>query len=60
MSTPDFADRWTPYLIYTVTTKQLREWFDRFGSNAMYDGCLWTPKAKRLVADLHEVKFVKI
>ena len=55
----DFYKRWVPWMVYTVTRKELDEWFEHLGSNAFYNGYLWEPKVKRLSGKYVEVRFKK-
>ena len=54
-----FYQHWFPWTVYTVTRKDLDEWFENLGSNALYEVELWKPSVKSLSRSFVEVRFLK-
>lgn len=51
------APKWSPYLRYVWTLKQLHAWIDEYGPWAFYDGEAWAMGNKRIAPNRYEVWF---
>ncbi len=53
------APRWNPHTAFVWSKDELTNWYDTFGSFAMYDGKAWKPVTVRLMCSRFEVRFVE-
>ncbi len=56
----NFVNRWNPYQTFVISFKELKEWYETYGSSCFYDGFQWKPKSEKLMPGIIEVRFIKI
>ncbi len=55
----DLLSRFNPYLVYTLTLKELQSIIDNYGDCMFYDGYLYDIKSKRICSGRYKVYCVK-
>lgn len=51
------VDHWSPYMNFTCTMAQIKEWFLHNGERAWSHGEAWAPDYKRLCPGVYKVTF---